>query len=518
MKHQTTAHRTTSPTPSATLAATVPAAAPRQPTLRAQRKSLSLFIGLFLACTLPLTAFDGDTLTIEQAQAMAADASGDIERAEIALEQARADTDIARSRRFPNVSGGVSGSYLFSPPEGEGIERGELGTAPTTPGELPVPIPETDVDIIPDTESTFYSVSASLEQALYTWGKVREGIEAAEHERRAVAAELESERVSVADRVNEAYFSAKLSRQTQTALSDAENTINQVVDDREEALEAGTRTRESVLEMRSQAARVRRQRISAEQSERSARRALGILLDADVSDAELTSDYRDSADPESESALMDAAMDYSPDLQALENRRWAAESALHIEERRSRLRYPDIALLLDFEVSGQQAPFRTNAADRWEMDLTLTLAVEFAIFDGGEQAARIRKAEGNLQSARSGLRDSRDGLELEVRRAYEDVITAEAQLTEQQANLEYVREQRRNAEVSFENERITREDFLFARLQETLAEIERDSTAFSLERALSGLEALTGDVFKTSDADPRTGDGKTGGYPEEPAR
>ena len=435
-------------------------------------------------------------LTVDEAVQRAIAESGDVERARIALDQARADIDIARAGRLPDISGSVSGSYLFSPPEAEGIRRGELGQAPPAgSGELPTPIPDTDIDIIPAAASTFYSISAQLEQALFTWGKITEGIEAAGYEEQATQAELTGERRDIASRTREAYFSAALARDTLEALRDAEETMQRIVDDREEAFDAGTRTREEVLQMRSQAAAVRRRRVSAEQGLDSALRALGILIGADAGEHQLISSYRESADPRAEEELLDAAVGFSPDLEALRNRSRAAESALFIEERSNRLRYPDIGLVLDVEWSGQGAPFRDNWADRWDTDVTLTIASQFSIFDGGAQAARIRKAEGDLETARLGLSDARDGVEIAVRRAFESVRSAEAEYEESAAALEYAAEQRRNAEVSFENDLITREEMLLARLQETFSEIERDAAAFSLEQASGELEALTGDIL-----------------------
>lgn len=451
------------------------------------------------------------TLSIEQAQRLAQSESGDIQRARIAVEQARADIDIARSRRMPQISGELTGSYLAFPQEGESIEQGALGTVPGGPGELPTPVPETDVEVIPDAESTFYSLSSSVEQVLFTWGRVSEGISAAEHERDAVAAEQTGERVDLAQEVREAYFSAVLARDTVEELTEAESIIEQIVEDREEAFDTGTRTREDVLEMRSRAASVRRQRVSAEQGRRSALRGLSILTGIDAGERELVSDYggdatdrsdgADDADAggaedESEEALIDSAIEFSPELRALRERSQAARSALHIAERTDRLRYPDIALVVDFEWSGQMLPFRPNWQDRWNTDLTVTLATQFTIFDGGAQDARIRQAEGDLESARLGVSDTRDGVQMEVRSAREAVISAEAELRDTQAQLEYVAEQRRNAEVSYENDIITREDMLLARLQEATARIDRNSAAFRLENARTRLNSLTGDILE----------------------
>ncbi|MFP4377796.1 MAG: TolC family protein [Spirochaetales bacterium] len=461
------------------------------------------------------------TLSIEQAQRLAESENGDIQRARIAVEQARAEIDIARSRRMPQISGELTGSYLFFPEEGESIEQGALGTVPDPSGGFPTPVPDSDIEVIPDAESTFYSLSSSVEQVLFTWGRVSEGISAAEHERAAVAAEATGERVDLAREVREAYFSAVLARDTVQALTEAESIITQIVEDREEAYDTGRRTWEEVLEMRSQAASVRRQRVSAEQGQRSALHGLSILTGIDAGERELVSDYNDSGNDSGndrgearpaerpaeasgdgelgetdEEELLDSALGFSPRLRALRERSQAARSALRIAERTDRLRYPDLALVLDFEVSGQLLPFRTNWQDRWDTELTVTLATQFTLFDGGAQAARIRRAEGDLESVRLGMSDATDGVEMEVRSAREAVVSAEAELRDVEAELAYVTEQRRNAEVSNENEIITREEMLLARLREITARIDRSSAAFRLDEARTRLNALTGAILE----------------------
>ncbi len=453
---------------------------------------------LLIAAPPHARAGDSRTLTVEEALRLAESASGDLERARIAVDQAREDLTIARSRRLPQVTGRATASYLANPPDGMAIEAGELGTIPDPAGGLPVGVPDSRIEVVPDAESTFFSISSSLRQALFTWGKISEGIEAAHAERDAVTAELIGERADIARNTREAYYSALLAVRTVETLRSAEELVEQIVADREEAYEAGARTWEEVLQMRSEASAVRRQRVAAEQGERSARRALALLTGIETDTITLESEFRESAEPDSLPTAVDEAVAFSPDLRALQHRTRAAERALTIAERTDRLRYPDFALILDLEVSGQRVPFSANWTDTWDAELTLTIAADFTIFDGGAQRSRIRQAEGDLRSARLGASDARDGIELQTTRAHESLIAAEAELAEAETSLEYTAEQRRNAEVSYDNDLITREELLLARLQESFARIERDAAAFSLENALTELESLTGVILNGS--------------------
>lgn len=432
------------------------------------------------------------TLSVDEAVRIARAASGDLERARIALDQSEADIQIARARGLPQITGQVSASYLVFPPEGIVLRAGELGTIPD-PGGFPVRVPDSNVELVPDPEPTFFRVSATLSQALVTWGKVQAGIEAAALERDRLRVDATDRDRQLVTEVRRAYFGLVLARETALLLREAEETLEQITRDRREGFDAGVRTRQEVLEVEAELASVRRQRVSAEQGMRSARRGLSFLLGREVPEGtELVSAPRRSAPEIAEADALEESMRFSPELRALGIQREQASVGLFVAERTNRLRYPDIGLNVSAEVAGGRVPFSFNWRDSWDTDLTLTIASEFSLFDGGSQAARIRQAAGDLARATSGLIDAEDGLRIEVRERVEAVRVAEAELAEAEAGLRLAEERRSNAEVSFENDLITREDVLLARIGATVATLEVSAAAFQLESAVTHLEALTG--------------------------
>ncbi|TVQ26423.1 MAG: TolC family protein [Spirochaetaceae bacterium] len=436
------------------------------------------------------------SLSVEQAITIARAASGDLERARIALDQGEADIQIARARRLPAITGQASASYLVFPPDGIGLRAGELGTIPD-PGGFPVRVPDSNVDLVPDPEPTFFRVSASLSQALVTWGKVQAGIEASQLERDRLRVDATDRERQLVTEVRRAYFGLVLARETVDLLRDTQDILDQITEDRRRGFDAGVRTRQEVLEVEAELAAVRRQRVSAEQGMRSARRGLSFLLGADVpEETELVSQPRTAETPDpDESEVLAEALRFSPQLRELGIRREQASVGLFVAERTNSLRYPDIGLSVNAEVSGGRIPFSFNWRDSWDTDLTLTLASEFSVFDGGAQAARVRQAEGDLAQAVSGLTDAEDGLRIEVSERIEAVRVAAAELAEAKAGLRLAEERRNNAEVSFENELITREDVLMARIGATIATLEVSAAAFQLEQARTGLDALTGRIL-----------------------
>jgi outer membrane protein TolC len=339
-------------------------------------------------------------------------------------------------------------------------------------------------------------VSASLSQALVTWGKVQAGVEAAELERDRLRADATDRDRQLATEVRRAYFALVLARETAVLLREAEQTLDQITRDRQRGFDAGVRTRQQVLEVEAEQAAVRRQRVSAEQGMRSARRGLSFLLGSDLpEDTQLVSEPRTAWAPEPEDDLLDEVLGFSPELEGLRLRREQASVGLFVAERTDNPRYPDIGLQVSAEVSGGRVPFSFNWRDSWDTDLTVTIAGEFSVFDGGAQAARVQQAEGDLARAASGLADAEEGLRIEVSERIEAVRVAEAELAQAEAEHSLAQERLSNAEVSFENELITREDVLMARIGAAIASLELSAAAFELEQALTGLDALTGRIL-----------------------
>lgn len=93
---------------------------------------------------------------------------------------AAADLAAAKGRRFPTLSAESSASYLGNPLGPITVKRGQLGSVenPLLP-EGPILIPPEETKIYKGMEATLYRFTLAGELPLYTWGKIRRGIDAA---------------------------------------------------------------------------------------------------------------------------------------------------------------------------------------------------------------------------------------------------------------------------------------------------------------------------------------------------
>ena len=76
---------------------------------------------------------------------------------------------------------------------------------------------------------------------------------------------------------------------------------------------------------------------------------------------------------------------------------------------------------------------------------------------------------------------------MNIIRAYEAVVKAQRHLLDTQARLNYVEEQEKNARVSYENELVTREQLLGARILLLTTILEKTSAGFEAETAAADL-------------------------------
>ncbi|MDR2629774.1 MAG: TolC family protein [Spirochaetaceae bacterium] len=115
--------------------------------------------------------------------------------------EARSVLSIAKAARLPVLRFGSNLSYLTNPPSVT-LKAGSLfpgSTIPIAPNAPPIPfpaLPETDT-AIGLSENTQYEFSLSLEQPVFTWGRIHNSVKAADLGSRAAVLEMEQEKRNI---------------------------------------------------------------------------------------------------------------------------------------------------------------------------------------------------------------------------------------------------------------------------------------------------------------------------------
>lgn len=433
------------------------------------------------------------TLTLPQAIELARDASPAIESASLHVVQAEAAERSARAQLFPLVSARVSATYNAIVPDPVSIEAGSFGSIPNPldPGN-PTPLPESNVAITEAPEDTFYSVSATIDQPLYTAGRLHAAAKAASLGRALALVRRDAADRDVETQVREAYLATVFAEGGGVLLSEMSVLARANARDQHEALAEGTVTREAVLEAELGAEEISSEAMRFGELAASTRTALNVLMAGAASkDASLQYEFRESAPALDEAALVARALERSTSRAEAEIRVEQAAESVRIAMAERPLR-PNLGLRLSGEVSGQQLFASQRLAESWETALRITLSANLPVFDGGRAAAAVQESEARAARARIAVDAAEDEMRLAVRDAVSRVRTADARLAGARAALSLASQRLRNAEASLENDVATQADVRSARIGELEARLAILQAGYDLELGLADLAALCG--------------------------
>jgi outer membrane protein TolC len=282
-----------------------------------------------------------------------------------------------------------------------------------------------------------------------------------------------------------------LARLSLPVLEEMRSALLDIVTDREHAFQEGLDTRQSLLEAKAGLAAMERRLVEARESELTALESLRLLTGLQEAELALTTPLRDAPETLEEQELLERALARSADLDLARTRVSQAQEKVRLERGGGLLR-PDFSLSLSLEVTGQKPPWLEDWSDTWEWDVILSLGTRVKLYDGGEARARVAASSSDLAMAAYGAAQAEKLLRLGVRQAVQEVRQAASELAELESRLEAAAEQHRNAQVSFENTLITREELRSALLALDQVRLGQLAARQRLELGLIELERLAG--------------------------
>jgi outer membrane protein len=454
----------------------------------------------FLLSAAPLVSAP-TTLALEEAYRLTRQGSEVVKLKELAVQKSRLALDEAGSRVWPHVDLQASASYLPKPPKGALVPANSLSIQvpnpipPFTPTTLT--FPTTDA-YIGGEQHQYISLTATLSQPLFTWGKISNAVEVARLQVEAAGTDLTAQRRDIDREVHRAYFSALLAQESQRVLERLRDTAAEVVADRQKSFDDGTTNRQNVMEAQANLAAIEARLVDAEQSGSTARESLGILTGREPSSIALVSGYGSGVPALDEQSVLAQAMAASTDMAAARTRLTLARRNLDIQ-RGSMMLLPDVMLGVSLSVAGQEdlgyssTSFGINTT--WDWNLAISLGVKMSAFDGLASYARIGQAGKDLEMADAGVTQTEKMVRLAVRRAVDAAARADAGVREKQAAADLGEERLRNARLSFDNGAASREDLRGADIMAGTAELDLQFALFTREEARADLARLTTQRF-----------------------
>ena len=308
--------------------------------------------------------------------------------------QAKLDTKDAKANYHPTIDLTVSGSYIINP----------IGPITVNASELGLPYNQY-ITLYKGMENTLYQTSLSLQQPIFTWGKISNGVKALK--------EVESVRsLQLTDTENQlnAELKSRLSAiyymdDIISLLNEQKSYADRLVELAHAAQEQGIMLAQEVKENEINALQVdvTLSEINAQYSSNlTALRTMTGLLDLTREDISYIPDeesFYTLAEEDRNALIKSATSQSQPTLQMLSH----MQSAMEYSEKVSKASVywkPDFALQVSASYGGSRLPLvETDWYRQDDYNGMVTVAFKTTVWDGGKALNNIKRSESNVANA-----------------------------------------------------------------------------------------------------------------------
>jgi outer membrane protein TolC len=417
-------------------------------------------------------------LTADEAVARAIAASPRLARLAAQKTAAEAQSRGARAERWPQVDVSAGYQYRSNVPE--------LAIfAPTGDPSLPVQ----RIVVFPNINDN-WSTRVGVVQPIYTGGRIRSGIDAAEQGRQAAEEDLRAGRADLVLETRTAYWSLVTARESQRVIQESIKAYDAHLADAHNRERFGMAARNEVLAVQVERDRAELEQISASAGAELAEANLQRLLDLPAGTrVETVETLAAPAPPPSDvEALVAEAGGARPDRRALAARVAAADAAA-AGERAARL--PQVAVSGTYNYANPNRDIVPPTTD-WKQTWYLAAGVSWNVLDFGRRAASEARARAQTDASRAQLRELDHAIRLEVTQRALDLRTAEARLAVAERSVESAVENRRVAGDRYRAGVIPSSELLDAEIAHERASLSRTEAMAALRLAAAGLDRAVG--------------------------
>lgn len=380
----------------------------------------------------------------------------DLKRARENLIQAQLDTKDARAGYHPTIDLTLAGSYMANPLIEEiSLSRGEFGSIPVynpaTSSPIQVPIPNEDLKIFDGTPRLGYSFQLDLQQPIFTWGKITNGVRiysAVEEVRQLELSSMKKQKqASLKAQVLALVYLSRI----EELLLQQENYTQELVNLTVAAHRQGALLEQDVLEAKTQQALVP---LNFEQVKHNKNLILQDLQELtglpqlEASQilhlpeiAGFQSDFMALARQDS-STLENLALNPAQESLAI------LEKLYDVAEYSKRLASgniygkPDIALQVTFGFNGDMEKlFKGESEAKSDLVANLSLGLKTTIWDGGKKLNQLKRSTSQLRSAELDIEQARSSIRLELSRQINAMAMAQLKIDYQQLKIQTAQSQ-----------------------------------------------------------------------------
>ncbi len=461
---------------------------------------------VLVSLILPLAAQDQNKITYEELRAGMSSSSTDIMQAVEDYKSASADLREAKSNLHPQITYTLAGSYVYNhqvmsvpTDDFKDIDFGKYFTlgSPTIDGLLQNAslrnLPD-EISLTIPVSDPYLNASVSLIQPVYTWGKLTSSIDMYEEIEAARALQIGDTEARL-DATLKAYLSSLYYlRQVSERLEGMKEDTDQLVQLANDSSEAGL-----ILSQDAAQARVSTRQIDMTLTQ------VRTQMDTILSQIEvmtgydnLTADMIDYTPDEdgmralaqADRAMLEAMATSASQnsMQMLTHMINATQAAKKAADR-SMYVVPDIALSVS---ANYTAPLTSSFIDNSSWSVTVAVALQGTIWDGGKNLSARDKAESAASSAEISRKEAVNTIKTTLAQNFAAMDLALAQIDYQSANIEMLDSQLELEKTRYEYGAASRQDVLEKQLECAQAEIERLNAFISLAGSAYTVEYLTG--------------------------
>jgi outer membrane protein TolC len=443
------------------------------------------------------------TFALPESIAFAKENSTSIKIAQANIELAKGAVKEALSAMLPNLSGSGSYTYFIEPPvilDEKTMADMQEALSSIFPTGMSMP-PADDVAMPPsangaqpgattiEADKHNYQASLTLQQPLFTWGKLLNNYKQAQLQVQAAEQGLESAKQQLEFDVTSAFYGVLLAQEFVAVSAEAVVQVDKHVQTANDLFAAGVATNFEVLRASVQRANVQSQLIKAQNALRLAQEGLkitlGLPLDAEVEvDGQLAYQRQEVDLVE----LLNLAQDNRPDLKQLALQEQAGDKLVRIAKAGNK---PNLMFLSSYNADFSTG-YEAGVDQDWQKNWNITLALNIPLFDGLATRARVKQAKAGLNQIQLGKSQLLDGIQLDVKSAYLALQEAEALLDAQRETVQQAEEGLRIANLQHENGMITSVELTDAELALTQAQVNRLQALYDYTIAIARLEKAIG--------------------------
>jgi outer membrane protein len=308
-----------------------------------------------------------------------------------------------------------------------------------------------------------YNLGLSLQQPLFTWGRIRNSYDISRHGLSLTREEYRKTQQEIKFNVTNLFYNILLARELIGVRKGSIARIEDHLRTVQERYDKGYASEFDVLRVKVQLANAKPALVQAKNlyqlSLDNLKNLLGISLGDSVS---LEGSLEFEPVEVDQSQAEESAFENRSELKLTTQQRMIGQEALAIAKAGNK---PSLFGSANYEY---KRPFYSE--DEWETDWNFNLALSFPIFDGFLTRAKVRGAKSDLKQLDITEEQIRDLIRLQVNQAISDLNLARENILSQQENVKQAKESLRIANVQYEKGVLTNLELMDTEFALTVAE------------------------------------------------